>query len=182
MLEKIRYLDTGKGVHVEAFTDGYAYDENSRLYLLSASGREARVKAVTSALTSGLGVEIMSDPPVEVSRVYREDYRILKDRLPSGLLHELVLSDRFLNSEPGGSRLIYVPDGQDAVPVVYEAVKRTYPVPVIDDWADWLCRRLEDVDALRRFRGNRMVYELRADEDMLDEIVSEGVKRGEIEF
>jgi hypothetical protein len=59
VLEKVRYVDYGKTVDVEAYTDGYAYDQYSHLYLMSIAGYEARVKAVTSAFVSGGEIEIM---------------------------------------------------------------------------------------------------------------------------
>lgn len=41
MLEKVRYTDPYGGIGVEAFTDGYAYDDYFRIHLLSAAGCES---------------------------------------------------------------------------------------------------------------------------------------------
>ena len=122
MLERVRYVEPTKRVHVEAFTDGYAYDDYSRLYLLSAAGRESNVKAVTAAVINGARVEIVSDDIIAVTKSYGDKYRVLSSRLPSGFLHQVVLSEAFLESENNGSKLIYVGREEDAAKVVYEAV------------------------------------------------------------
>ena len=62
MLERVRYEDPERGIGVEAFTDGYAYDDHGSVYLLSAAGRDSSVKAITSAVTTGLTVEVASNP------------------------------------------------------------------------------------------------------------------------
>ena len=84
MLEKVRYADHANGVEVGAFTDGYAYDEYSCLYLLSAAGRESSVKAITSAVVSGRTIEICSDRVLELGAPFGRHCRILNCRLPDG--------------------------------------------------------------------------------------------------
>ena len=54
---------------MDAFTDGYAYDDYSCLYLLSVAGRDSNVKAITSALVSGRAVDILSDETIRSLRV-----------------------------------------------------------------------------------------------------------------
>ena len=80
MLERVRYEDLERGIGVEAFTDGYAYDDYDRVFLLSAAGRDSSVKAITSAVTTGLSVEVVRDPVLSLTRPYGEAYRLLQGR------------------------------------------------------------------------------------------------------
>jgi hypothetical protein len=64
VLEKVKYSDNWKAVDVEAYTDGYAYDQYSHLYFMSVGGYEARVKAITSALVSGKEIHILGENPL----------------------------------------------------------------------------------------------------------------------
>jgi len=182
MLEKVRYSDPYGGIGVEAFTDGYAYDDYLHLYLLSAAGRDSSVKAITSAVTSGRYVDILSDRVITVNKPYAESYRILSSKPASGFLHQVVLSDRFFNCEPLGNKLIYVPDGDDVAAAVYEAVRSNYAVPLIPEWSQWLYEKMAEQMALEQLSGNRRVLRLSADEELLDDLVSEGVRNGEITF
>lgn len=182
MLEKVRYVDPERGVSVAAFTDGYAYDGYSRLYLLSAAGRDSSVKAVTAALINGRELEIVSDDVIAVQKAWGEQYRIMGSKLPSGLVHQLVAADGFFAQNGHPARLVYGGDGEGAAATVYEAVRRSYPVPLIPEWSEWLYGKLLKTEGLRELAGNRMVLELDVSEEMLDGLVCEGVKRREITF
>jgi hypothetical protein len=182
MLERVRYLDEKRGIGVDAFTDGYAYDEYQRVYLLSAAGRESNVKAITSAVTCGEQVDIVGRRVVTVTKAYGEKYRVLGTRLPSGLVHQVMLSEGFLEREGTRGKLIYVGDGQDVRTAVYEAVKTGFAVPLVPEWSGWLYDRLRESEAVSELTGSRRVVRLSASEDVLDELVSEGVRSGEIRF
>jgi len=182
MLEKVSYADPYGGIGVEAFTDGYAYDDYFHLYLLSAAGRDSSVKAISSAVTSGRYVDIVSDHTVTVNKPYAESYRTMSSKPASGFLHQVILSDRFFNSEGLGNKLIYVPDSDDVAAVVYETVRNNYAVPLIPEWSEWLYEKMTELGILEQLLGNRKVLRLSADEELLDELVSEGVRNGEITF
>jgi len=182
MVERVKYLDPQRGIHVEAFTDGYAYDDHLRVYLLSVAGRPSNVKAVTGALLAGRGLDIVSDDIISVGKAYGESYRILSSKLPSGFLHQLAVSELFSDNGDGQARLIYVPDAQDAARAAYEAVRSRCPVPLVPEWSDWLYERMRKLDMLEELHGNRTVLRLNAEEDLLDEVISEGVKTGELGF
>jgi len=181
MLEKVRYVDYSNCSDVEAFTDGYSYDDYSCLYLLSVAGRDSSVKAITSALVTGGRVEILADPVVEAWAPYGERYRILSTKLPDAVLHQIVLAAGFFKSQDARQRLLYV-DEQDPAGVVYEAVSRGFPVPMIPDWSEWLYDRLRQEGYLDELRGTRRVLRLRVSEESLDALISEGVRSGEISF
>ena len=40
MLQKLKYHDYYKGIHIECYTDGYAYSQYDELYLLSEDAGE----------------------------------------------------------------------------------------------------------------------------------------------
>lgn len=178
----MRYADYYKGVSVEAFTDGYAYDRYSYLYLLSVAGHDSNVKAITSALVSGRTVEILSEDVIEAGTAYGKKYRILSTRTPSGLLHQVVLADGLLRSPDGHERLIYVDQEEDVAGAVHEAVRDGYPVPLIPEWSDWLCDRLRKDSYLEELYGKRKVLRLNLSEESLDSMISGGVRNGEIDF
>ncbi|MBW1947846.1 MAG: hypothetical protein JRI33_07915 [Deltaproteobacteria bacterium] len=182
MLEKVRYADYYNGINVESFTDGYAYDEYSCLYLLSVAGRDASVKAITSALVSGRRIEIMSDEIIDVGTSFGQKYRILSTKLPDALLHQLVLAEGFFRSSDGRENLLYVDRKDDAARLVYDTVRNGYPVPVIPEWSEWLYERLRQEDYVEELLGTRQVLKLCLDEESLDAMVSDGVKNGEISF
>ena len=182
MLERIGYSDYEGGIAVEAFTDGYAFDEYSRIHLLSVAGHDSSVKAITSALVCGRDLNIRSKNPIEVGYCFGQQYRILSTKLPDGRLHQLVLAEGFLSSGEKQKTLLYVDDGHDAHEQVYEAVRNQCPVPVIPDWSEWLYERLKEKNYLQELNGTKKVLMLNVEEESLDELISDGVKSGEITF
>ncbi len=182
MLERVRYRDLARGIDVHAFTDGYAYDDYGRVHLLSVAGRDSNVKAVTTALVSGFEVEVISGEWLALRKDYAEQYRVLSARLPSGLVHQLVLSHGFFERDGLPRRLVYAEDEDGIARLVYETVRGSYAVPLIPEWSDWLCERMRREDMLRQLSGTRTVVEISADEERLDELISAGVMNGEIRF
>lgn len=182
MLEKVRYTDHWKGVDVEAYTDGYAYDGYSYLYLMSVGGYEARVKAITSALVSGREIDIIGQNPLALSQDFTQKYRILSTKLESGLLHQVVLAEGFLKSSDKGSKLLYIDKEEHAPEIVYNSIKKNYSVPLILEWSGWLYKKIKQEDCLEELSGTRKVIRLSVSEEELDSFVSEGMKSGEIDF
>jgi hypothetical protein len=182
MLEKVRYADYMKGVGVEAFTDGYAYDEYSCLYLLSVAGRDSNVKAITSAVVSGRRIQIMSDSVIEAGSSFGEKYRILSAKLPDALLHQVVVAEGFFRPDKERDRLLYVDGAQDTARLVYDAVRDGYPVPLIPEWSEWLYEKLRQENQAQELQGTRKVVRLSVDEESLDTMISEAVRSREIRF
>jgi hypothetical protein len=181
MLEKVRFRDYDSGIDIEAFTDGYAYDEYSCVYLLSVSGHDSNVKAVTSALVTGRTVEISSDEPVTIGTSYRGKYRVMSSKLPSMLLHQVVAEEGFFKLQDKSENLLYAGEG-DPVRLVYEAVRTGYPAPLIAEWSGWLYRTLRKEGCVAELKGNKKVLRLSVDEGILDSLISAGVSSGEISF
>ncbi len=182
MLEKVRYAEHWKGVDVEAYTDGYAYDQNSRLYLMSVAGYEARVKAITSALVSGREIRIIGRKDTSVCEDFSHRYRILGTKLGNNLLHQIVLADVFFKASYNGDKLLYVDSEEDAPKLIYNSVKRDYSVPLIPQWSEWLYGKIRRENRLDELLGTRRVIRLSVREEELDAFVSEGIRNGEIEF
>ena len=181
MLEKVRFRDYDKGLDVEAFTDGYAYDDYSCPYLLSVGGRDSSVKAVTSALVSGRTVEILSDRVIELYKSYASKYRVLSSRLPGASLHQVVAEEGFFRSGDTPETLLYV-ENDNPARLVYEAVRNGYPVPVVPDWVDWLYGKLRTKGHVRELKGTLKVLRLSVNEGILDSLISDGIGSGEISF
>jgi len=181
MLEKVAYVDEVNGNRVEAFTDGYAYDEYRCVCLLSVAGRESNVKAVTSAITGGRPVQVAGAEQTELCAPFDRHYRIKGTKLPGSLLHQVVADEGFYPVAGEGPRLVYAGDAEPA-DAVYEAVRSACPVPLIPEWRDWLYRALVEEGYAQELLGNRKVVRLDVDEAGLDALVSEAVKRKEIQF
>lgn len=183
MLQKVRYCNYSDGIDVQAYTDGYAYDEYSNLYLFSTAGYDSSVKAITSALVSGRKIDIIASPsPLYLSGSFAHTYKILSAKLGSGLLHQIVLDDRFLKFAQNGHKFIYVDNDEHISRIVYDSMKRSYSVPLIPEWSEWLCERIKEKDGLEELSGTREVLKLTIGEEELESIVSEGIKNGEIDF
>ena len=176
------YADPERGIGVEAFTDGYAFDLHERVYMLSVAGHDSSVKAVTAALVSGRPIDVVADRTITLTKPYGEHYRVLSSKLPSAFLHQMVVSPRFSDAGEDGQRLIYIGEGEEADAILYEVVRGSYAVPLIPEWSRWLQEKLADVEALGELSGTRRVLTLDADEELLDELISEGVATGEISF
>jgi len=181
MLQKVRYRDYSKGIHIECYTDGYAYTEYDELYLLSVIGYDSAVKGITSAAVSGREVEIITDYVIRICASRFEKYRILNTKLPSGLLHQIVVAESFFTEE-GMSKIIYVTEQQDTPEVVYHKIQQSYTVPSIPEWAEWLYKKIVENGWVEELEGNVKVLKLDVHEKALDELISEGVKNREITF
>jgi hypothetical protein len=182
VLERVRYADHWKETDVEAYTDGYAYDQYSHLYLMSVGGYEAWVKAITSALVSGKEIEIAGEHPLNLWSSFSHKYRILSTKLVSGLLHQMVLAEPFFKSSRGADKLIYVDDQSHAPQIVFNTIKKNYAVPLIPEWSEWLYQKIKEEDGLEELSGTTKVIRLSVSEEELDSFVSEGIKNSDIEF
>jgi predicted RecB family endonuclease len=182
VLEKVKYSDNWKEVDVEAYTDGYAYDQYSHLYFMSVGGYEARVKAITSALVSGREIRILGENPLSLWHSFSEKYKILGSKLGIGLIHQIVLADAFFKSSDKGDKLLYVDKDEDAPEIVYNSIKRNYSVPLIPQWSQWLYEKIKQENGLEELSGTKKVIRLFVSEEELDSFISEGIKSGEIEF
>jgi hypothetical protein len=181
-MDKVRYVDYVNGQDVEVFTDGYAHDEYNTIYLLSVCGQDSAVKAITSALVSFKSVEIIAhDDEVNVDTGYNNKYKILTTKLECGQLHQILLSETFFNNE-SGEKLIYVEEGTDIIKAVYNQINETYPVPLISEWSQWLYQRIKEAGAITELKGNIKILKLNVTEKGLDELISDGIKSGEISF
>ena len=181
MLQKVTYHDYHKGIHIECYTDGYAYSQYDEIYLLSVVGYDSAVKAITSAAVSGREIEIFTEYTIRIYASRYEKYRILNTKLPSGLLHQIVAVESFFTQE-GMSKIIYVTKGQNTPEVVYQKIQQSYAVPAIPEWAEWLYKKIIENGHIEEFEGNVKVLKLDVHEKALDELISEGVRNKEITF
>jgi len=182
MLNKVQMTDYSRNIHIEAYTDGYAYDEYSQIYLFSAVGHDSSVKAITAGLVSNRTIEIVrNDEVINVSAPWYYKNRIMSSRLQSGMLHQLVISELFFSKEHG-SILIYIPEGERVDDIVFNTLKARFSVPALPEWAGWIFKRLKEEEALEELSGNIRVLRLTTNEEHLDTMISEGIKSDEISF
>lgn len=180
MLEKIQMTDHSRNVHIEAYTDGYAYDEYDQIYLLSVVGHDSAVKGISAAVVNNKLFEILKeDNLMSVSAPWHYKNRILSSRLPSGMLHQLVISELFFTRERG-TILIYAPEKEAIERIVFNTLKERFAVPALPEWAGWIFERLKEEEALDELSGNIKVLRLNTSEHQLDEMISEGIKSDKI--
>ena len=181
-MDRVKYADYVKRASVETYTDAYCYDEYNTIYLLSVCGQDSVVKAITSALVASKTVEIIDDDKaVDVDTGWNNKYKILTTKLECGQLHQLLLIETFFNTE-SEEKLIFVEDRANITETIYNQINKTYPVPLIPNWSKWLYNKIELSGAVEELGGNITVIKLNVAERSLDELISEGVKSGEIGF
>ncbi len=182
MLQKVMMTDYSRNVHIEAHTDGYAYDQYSLLYLLSIVGQDSAVKGLSAAVVRGMNVRIERENDIlELSAPYYHKNRIMSSRLGSGMLHQIVLSELFFGREQGPV-MVFVPEGEKTEEILFNTIRATFSVPALSQWAGWIYARLKENEAVEELSGTTKVLRLRTSENQLDSIISEGVKHGDIGF
>jgi hypothetical protein len=185
MLDLVVFENVWQNIKVSAYTDRYAHDpENEALLFISLAGNEQAVKAVSSAMiackTVGIRREGRSEQLVHGHPACR--YRIMSTKLASGRLHQIVADTRFYSNSDGQPRLIVIPDDRQPHEWIYSQVFASLGSPVISEWSQWIYDRLHQVGRIREMAGPLKVIEVGADEHIVDELVSEGIRMGQIYF
>ncbi len=182
MLQKVIMTDYSRNVHIEAHTDGYAYDQYSLLYLLSIVGQDSAVKGLSAAVVRGMNVRIERENDIlELSAPYYHKNRIMSSRLGSGMLHQIVLSELFFGREQGPI-MVFVPESEKTDEILFTTIRATFSVPALLQWSGWIYARLKENETVEELSGTTKVLRLRTSENQLDSIISEGVKHGDIGF
>jgi len=185
MLDTAVFEEYWRNIKVSAYTDLYAYDpEDGALVFISLAGNEQAVKAISSAIIACKTVSIgrAGEPEHLLNGHPASRYRIMSTKLVLGSLHQIVADARFYANSDAESRLVIVPADRQPHEAIYAQVFAPLASPVIPAWAQWLCDRLEQDDRLREMAGTLRVVEVVADERAIDEVVSEGIRMGRINF
>ena len=183
MLDRIVFEPYGRGIKVSAYTDQYAYDpEDNSLSFISLAGTEQAVKAISSAIIDAQTVSIMDADNSEIllDGHPATHFRILSTKLPGGAVHQIVADTRFFGSDAAGAHLVIVPQDEDASRVVYSQVLTHLASPLLPEWAAWIGGQLTDLDRMWEMDGTLRVAQVSADEAMVDQIVSQGLRTGQI--
>ncbi len=185
MLDTVVFEEPWRNIKVSAYTDLYVYDpEDGALLFISLAGNEQAVKAVSSAIIACKTFGIRREGELEhlLNGHPASRYRIMSTKLAGGSLHQIVADSRFYINSQDESRLVIIPTGTQPHDAIYSQVLVPLASPVVPGWAQWACDRLQQIDRLREMVGTLRVVEVIADERSIDEIVSEGVQMGQIDF
>ncbi len=185
MLDTVVFEEPWRNIKVSAYTDLYAYDpEDGGVLFISLAGNEQAVKAISSAIIACKTFSIKSDgQPEQLFNGHPASrYRIMSTKLPGGSLHQIVADSRFRVNSNTESRLIIIPADTQPHEAIYSQVLAPLASPVIPAWAQWVCERLQQEERLRAMAGTLRVAEVVVDERSIDEIVSEGIRMGQINF
>jgi len=185
MLDTVVFEECWKNIKVSAYTDLYAYDpEDEALLFISLAGNEQAVKAISSAIIACKAVNVGQEGHSEqvLNGHPASRYRILSTKLAGGPLHQIVADSRFYLNSDVESRLVVVPQDTQLHEAVYAHVLAPLGSPLIPAWAQWLCDRLQEMDRLKEMGGTLRVAEVSVDELIVDQIVSEGIRMGQINF
>jgi hypothetical protein len=183
MLDTVVFEEYWNHIEVSAYTDLYAYDpENGALLFMSLAGNEQAVKAISSAIIACKTVSIRPEGQPEhiMDGHPASRYRIMSTKVAGGSLHQIVADTRFYVNSDVESRLVIIPADAQLHEAIYSQVLAPLASPVIPAWAQWLCDRLQSIDRLTEMAGTLRVVEVRVDDRVVDEIVSEGIRMGQI--
>jgi len=185
MLDTVVFEEYWRNIKVSAYTDLYAYDpENEALLFISLAGNEQAVKAISSAIIAGKTISISREGEDELLLNSRPTsrHRIMSTKLAGGPLHQIVADARFYVTTESDSRLVAIPPDKSLHEAIYTQVLAPLASPMIPAWAEWLSERLKDTDRIREMEGTLRVVEVVADEQIIDEIISEGIRTAQINF
>lgn len=179
-MQRIKYSDHTKTMSISCWADSYCYDSTtSSIHFLSIAGRYAEVKAILAALISNLNrhVEIQAEDKVlKLTTPSWKKMRTMIAKLPSGGWHGVLIAE---SRENDSSILIL-----KATPgTIYKLLYDSFPVCAIPEWSTWLIARLEEEGYLRMLAAyNMKAAILNVTEPTLDEILSQGVAKRQIQF
>jgi hypothetical protein len=106
----------------------------------------------------------------------------MSTKLLGGSLHQVVADTRFYGNSEGDSRLLVIPIDRQPHEAVYSEILAPLPSPVIPAWSHWIYGRLQEMERIREMAGTLKVAEVRVDDHIVDELVSEGIRMGQISF
>jgi hypothetical protein len=185
MLDTVVFEEYWRNIKVSAYTDLYAYDpEDGAVLFISLAGNEQAVKAISSAIIACKTVSIRRErhPENFVNGHPASRYRIMSTKLAGGSLHQIVADARFYVNSDAESRLVIVPAETPVHEAIYAQVFAHLTSPLVAAWARWICDRLRHMDRLREMAGTLEVVKVAVHDHVVDEIVSEGVRTGHINF
>ncbi|MBM3299491.1 MAG: hypothetical protein FJY85_06025 [Deltaproteobacteria bacterium] len=185
MLDTVVFDESWRNIKVSAHTDLYAYDpEDGALLFISLAGNEQAVKAISSAIIAHKTVSIRreGEPERLLNGNPAPRYRIMSTKLAGGPLHQIVADARFYLNNESDSRLVIIPAETPVHEVIYNQVLVNLASPLIPAWAQWVCDRLQQMDRVRDMAGTLRVTEVSVNESTIDEIVSGGIRNGQINF
>jgi hypothetical protein len=185
MLDTVVFEEPWRNIKVSAYTDLYAYDaEDGAVLFISLAGNEQAVKAVSSAIIACKTFSVRSEGQSEclLNGYPASRYRIMSTKLAGGSLHQIVADSRFWVNSDSESRLVIIPTDTQPHEAIFSQVLAPLASPVIPAWTQWACDRLEDSERLREMAGTLRVVEIAVDDRIVDEIISEGIRMGQINF
>jgi hypothetical protein len=185
MLDTVVFEESWRNIKVSAYTDLYAYDpEDGAVLFISLAGNEQAVKAISSAIIAckAFGIRREREPEHLLNGHPASRYRILSTKLARGSLHQIVADSRLWANSNTESRLVIVPTDAQPHEAIYSQVLAPLASPVIPGWAQWVCDRLQQADLLTEMAGTLRVVDVAVDERIIDELISEGMRMGQINF
>ena len=178
MLDTISHYDVCKGLSVQAYTDSFVYDSHDNLYLVSITGIDSIVKAISAALVEKRDVSIDTQRLWRLSLSRNHKYKIFNIKLPCGALHRIVCSEELIK----GNTMLYVPDDLKPHNVLYDKIISNFAVPFLKKWSFWVYKKLKNDDVILELSGRPKIFKYDFSESYLDELISSGVKNKEISF
>jgi len=185
MLDIVVFEEPWRSIKVSVYTDLYAYDpEDGAVLFISLAGNEQAVKAISSVIIAckTFTVRREGEPEHLLNGHPASRYRIMSTKLAGASLHQIVADSRFWANSDSESRLVIIPTDTQPYEAIYSQILTPLASPLIPAWAQWVCERLQQDKRLREMAGTLRAVEIVADERTIDDIVSEGIRMGQINF
>jgi hypothetical protein len=179
------FEDHRNNIEVSAYTDLYAYNpENGAVLFISLAGNEQAVKAISSAIIACRTFSIRRDghPEHLLNGHPASRYRVMSTKLVGGSLHQIVADTRFYVNANAESRLVMIPADTQPHEAIYSQILEPLPSPMLTAWSQWIYGGLLQMDRLKEMAGTLKVIEIRVDDHVVDQLVSEGIRMGTINF
>ena len=165
-------------VSITAYCDKYAISEDHILYFLSLSGPESAVRGIISAIQAGESITIRGDGACINCRKGLSALRSATSKIAyENMTHGLCLDVSLWEMNENREILLLKNDPE----TLYYTLHQHFSITAIPEWKAWIHQKLQQY-IVRLTSYCVEAFLLKVTEQELDEIISNGIRRREIQF
>ena len=178
----VRYYSRKSNIWIRAYCDRYAISlEKNILYFISLAGADSAVRGIIAAIHSRENIEIQeSEDNWTLCKKGNSSMRSFGSKIGyENLTHGVCVDNSAVESGEYREMLI-VEDSSDAL---YAALHKNFSLTAIPAWKEWIYKKLQQENFLVPLHcGGMQSTLLQITEEQLDNIISAGVRSGELRF